>query len=381
MTPSRQKSQRGFVRHGAVAERLRHAIAEGLHQPGARLPAHVDLQKQFGTTPVTVQRALHQLRAEGFIRTLPNSGTFVAENPPHLWRYGLLFPDRPSNYTWGRFHAALSTVVEQANALGPRKIEMYYGLDGHADAEDFRRVLDDIANRRLAGLMFARAPHELMGTPILDDPKVLRVFPGERRGWEPFVGPAWNWLMSTALEWIAAQGRRNVSVITLPSTKQADVEETIRGFGLNSLPFWTQAVDSNATEWVRHAVYGILHSHPSRVPDAMLVTDDHLVEAVADALIEFGVRVPDDMLVVGHWNFPLKFNRDIPVQLIGVDNVDRVRRWVAAIDAQQRGEPVPAKTIVQPVLAGKAELCQPIEIQRLPAPASTKSAPRYANRK
>src|SRR4029078_7620048 len=115
--------------------------------------------------------------------------------------------------------------------------------------------------------------------------------------------PEWGATMYAGLEFIKSQGRRNVSIITLPSMKQKNVQEALDRFGLNRLPFWSQAADPIAVEWVRHAVYGILHSHPNRVPDAMLVTDDHLVEAVADALIEFGVRMPDDMLVVGHWNF------------------------------------------------------------------------------
>jgi DNA-binding LacI/PurR family transcriptional regulator len=129
-----------------------------------------------------------------------------------------------------------------------------------------------------------------------------------------------------------------------------------------------QAVEPHHTSWVRNAVHAILHADRTGRPDALLVTDDHLVEAVADALIEFGVRVPDDMLVVGHWNFPMKFNRDLPVQLIGVDNVELIRRWVAAIDDQRRGAALPARVIVPTTVAGEVKLCDPIEIQQLPAP-------------
>jgi DNA-binding LacI/PurR family transcriptional regulator len=104
------------------------------------------------------------------------------------------------------------------------------------------------------------------------------------------------------------------------------------------------------------------------VPDALFVTDDHLVEPVADALVEFGVRVPDDMLVVGHWNFPLRFRRELPVQLIGFDCVALLARWIESIDAQRRGDEVPQETVVDLVFKGERPLMTPAQVQQLPAP-------------
>jgi DNA-binding LacI/PurR family transcriptional regulator len=371
MDKSSSKQPRGFVRHGAVAQRLRLEIARGQHSPGSRLPAHIDLQRKFGTTPVTVQRAIDQLRVDGFIRTQPNSGTYVADFPPHLWRYALLIDQHPRSRdggVWSRFYEALRSIVTEANALGPRQIEIYSGVDGHADSEDSQRLLADLAAHRLAGVMFGFAPHDLVGTPLLERPGIFRTGRYHMRGMMPGISGDWMEPLATAIHWIAAQGRRDLSVITVPQTPQAEIQKQIEAGGLRTLPFWMQAVDAHHTEWVRHAVYGILHSNHARLPDAMLVTDDHLVEAVADALIEFGVRVPDDMLVVGHWNFPLKFNRDLPVQLIGLDNVDLLRHWLMAVDAQRRGEKVARETILKPVLEGRGTLMKAAAIQQLPAP-------------
>jgi len=363
---------RGFVRHGDVAARLRQLIVSGQYAPGSRLPVRVELQQLFDTTPVTLQRALDRLRGEGFVRTEPNAGTFVTDRPPHLWRYGLLFADHPpagNPSGWSRFYTALETVARRVNESGPRQIEIYHGVDGHADSEGYQRLLQDMATQRLAGLMFGFYPHDLLDTPMmeLDYPRVTS---DGRDGVMPLVGFEWGEPVPTALRWIAAQGRRKVSIITLPQNPQAYMHEEIEKAGLTHRPYWVQAVHPSFTGWVRHAVHGILHSHPEDVPDAMLVTDDHLVEAVADALIHFGVRVPQDMLVVGHWNFPLKFRRDLPVQLIGQDNTELMRRWVMTIDAMRRGERVPfKKTVIQPVLAGQATFRRPAEIQQLPPPS------------
>ena len=364
---------RGFVRHGDLADRMRRSIVSGKYPPGARLPARVELQQSFDTTPVTLQRALDLLRAEGFIRTEPNAGTFVTDRPPHLWRYGLLFensppPGNPSG--WSRFYTALEMVARKVNEIGPRQIEIYYNVDGHADSEGYKRLLEDMASQRLAGLMFAFHPHDIMATDVIEASHYPRVMAGGHVGLMPMVGFEWGEPVMTALQWIASQGRKKISIITLPQIQQSFLHEEIEKAGLFHRPYWMQAASPSFRGWVRHAVHGILHSHPEDVPDAMLVTDDHLVEAVTDALIHFGVRVPQDMLVVGHWNFPLKFRRDLPVQLIGQDHVELLRRWVMTIDAMRSGQRVPAtQTVIPPTLAGQTPLHKVSEIQELPAPA------------
>jgi DNA-binding transcriptional MocR family regulator len=79
-------------------------IVAGLHEwiaaaaPGARLPSSRALVAQYGASPVTVQKALHTLAAQGVVETRPGVGTFVrAVRVP-----------RPHDYGW------------QTAALGPR---------------------------------------------------------------------------------------------------------------------------------------------------------------------------------------------------------------------------------------------------------------------
>jgi DNA-binding transcriptional MocR family regulator len=48
-------------------------------QPGARFPSTREIAANYRVSPVTVSRALATLSAEGSLRTLPGSGTFVAD--------------------------------------------------------------------------------------------------------------------------------------------------------------------------------------------------------------------------------------------------------------------------------------------------------------
>jgi len=72
--------------------------------PGARFPSTREIASSYRVSPVTVSRALAALSAEGSLRTLPGSGTFVA---------GPLAPraPKPPDTSW------------QSVALGDRAID------------------------------------------------------------------------------------------------------------------------------------------------------------------------------------------------------------------------------------------------------------------
>jgi DNA-binding GntR family transcriptional regulator len=60
-----------------LAAILRVRIADGTIT--ARLPGERALQQEFGLAPVTIRKAVHQLRDEGLVRTTPGWGTYVVK--------------------------------------------------------------------------------------------------------------------------------------------------------------------------------------------------------------------------------------------------------------------------------------------------------------
>lgn len=81
-----------------IARHLRSAAAAA--DAGTRLPSTRSLAVRFGAGPVTVQRALAQLVAEGVVETRSGSGTFVRKRPvveavPDVsWQTAALGPER-----------------------------------------------------------------------------------------------------------------------------------------------------------------------------------------------------------------------------------------------------------------------------------------------
>jgi GntR family transcriptional regulator len=60
-----------------LAAILRSRIASG--EITSRLPGERALRQEFGLAPVTIRKAVRQLRDEGLVRTTPGWGTYVVK--------------------------------------------------------------------------------------------------------------------------------------------------------------------------------------------------------------------------------------------------------------------------------------------------------------
>ena len=65
--------------HQQVRDGLRRLMVSGVLQPGDQLPSVRKLATELAINPNTIQRAMAQLEAEGFVYTVAGRGSFVAE--------------------------------------------------------------------------------------------------------------------------------------------------------------------------------------------------------------------------------------------------------------------------------------------------------------
>ena len=66
--------------HQQVRDGLRRLMVTGVLQPGDQLPSVRKLATELAINPNTIQRAMAQLEAEGFVYTVSGRGSFVAED-------------------------------------------------------------------------------------------------------------------------------------------------------------------------------------------------------------------------------------------------------------------------------------------------------------
>ena len=325
---------------------LRNQVVEGRLSPGQRLPSRRELEKAYGVSPVTLQRAMDSLVRDGFLTPALGRGTFVAEFPPHLFHYALLFPAYPgTDSQFPRFWTAMANEAVEIQRGQRRKVSVCYGIDGHSDTEDYQRLLRDVAGRRLAGLIFSTPPYKLAGTPLVDEPGIPRV---AVMGLNAVAGiPAVTLdaqsFIDKALDHLVKRGRRRVALLGPPALVKnpAPWAAGLAERRMKTRAHWVQAAAVNEAICIQNAVHAVMCSGQAVRPDAVVITDDNLVEHATAGLIDAGIKVPHDVEVVAHCNFPWPTPTLLPVRRLGYDSREVLHRCMEIIDAQRKGS-VPA---------------------------------------
>src|SRR5580658_9282549 len=94
-------AKRGFTagphapKYRQVLESLLKDILSGRYQSGQKLPSEAALVQQFGTSRITVGRAMRELVERGMVDRVAGSGSYVrqAHKPSDGLVFGLLIPE------------------------------------------------------------------------------------------------------------------------------------------------------------------------------------------------------------------------------------------------------------------------------------------------
>jgi DNA-binding LacI/PurR family transcriptional regulator len=339
-------------KHQQIVRKVRHEIVTGEYPPGSRLPTSRELAHRFRASSVTINQVLAVLSRDGFIRTRGRHGTFVTATPPHLTVYGMVcFHGADVN---NNFFRALNREAERYRSRESRRISVYLGLGWQKELETYNRLVSDVENERLAGLLFTSPPFSWIGTPIVEDrglPRVcimddVPVFPEL-----PKLANDNQKLLERAADYFVERNRRRIAVVATPFFRQAWSNvfvELLAQRGLTTHPHWIQLVHGDAPECAVGQVQLLLHAGQQERPDGLLVFDDNLLAHVAEGVQAAGVRVPDEVDVLSHANFPLVVPTPFPVTLLGYDVREIVGRGFQIIDTIRRGEAPPMVTRIQP---------------------------------
>ena len=310
--------------------------------PGTKLPTRRELQRQFDLAPATVDAALDQLIREGLAVARGPPGTFVTNHPPHLHRYALVFPWEKRSIRSSFFRALETVAVRITGDATPHRITSFYGISGHVDSEDYQQLLSFALADRLAGVIFATSPYPLKGLPLLEHPAIARVAiiePNDFVG-VPGVYPDMDSLIPLALDEFARLGRKRVALLSLineawPNKQVSDFLHAASARNLQSAHYWIQGAPLFGPEAAAYAVQTWLRAPAQDRPDALLIADDNLCEAATAAIRLAGVRVPEDLTVIAHANFPHPTRSHVPAHRIGPDVTKLLEACIARLDEAQ----------------------------------------------
>ena len=326
-----------------ILQAIRGRIVAGEFAPGEKIPSIRAFEKEYGVSRVTMQRVITRLSQDGFTSTHVGRGTLVADHPPHRCRYGVVYPARRQQ-GWTRYFEALLHAVETVQtAADGRGFVTYTGIRRETISDDFDQLTYDVANQRVAGLLFTTLPFELHASTVLTTPGIPRVVIGPDAPWRGCnaIALAMDELERRALDYLKAQGKRRVAVICCADAK-LNFDDTwerqqrlIHERGMTTRKYWLQGVNLHAPAWTKNLVHLLFQRNDAEPPDALLILDDNLVEPVTAGIVDAGLSVPDDLCVVAHTNYPCPTQAAVPVRRIGFDMVDVVEQACGLIDRQR----------------------------------------------
>jgi LacI family transcriptional regulator len=207
-------------------------------------------------------------------------------------------------------------LINEISAAYP--IDLLYGLQNWADAQGFQLVtqvtggnadhesaaLDNFRRFGVDGIVYANTFSAIVSPPTAlnhfrhvllncrrEDSSGLAVLPAERRGG------------AIAVEHLLATGRRRIATITGDPWQLASIERlagyhrALNKAGLNQGPAYERTSD-----WSHSRGYGAMQELLSlpQPPDAVFCHNDIIARGAMAAIADAGLKVPDDIAIVGY---------------------------------------------------------------------------------
>ncbi len=304
--------------------------------PGQRLPTIMELTKRFNVSFQTVREGLNILAEEGLIQRRPGAGTFVsavipAQRDRHV---GVLaeidISDPHASYFFRRTPQRVVRFLRREGFAA----RLYTGHTQVGD-ETIRPLtctafLEAVERQQLSGVVAFAPSHTL--------PQWLEPLPG---GHVPVVGSTDGYdyrveldhpaLVRTGVQYLLNQGRRRIALLEYfrPSRQASAVEsflEVMAAAGAPVNPQWLRHSLNPCTpgaNWEEfRAVWasgGSKGRQGDEKPDGLLICDDNLFPVTAMAILQLGIRVPEDLTVVTHSNKGSAMLSPFPVAKLEID--------------------------------------------------------------
>ncbi len=302
--PRRIKSLPNVPKYRQVFEKLSHEILSGKYPPGQKFPSEAALVQRFGTSRITVGRALRELSQRGMVERVAGSGTYVGRG--HVSAdslvFGLLIPDLGTSeifepicqgiagapassrhgLLWG--HATAGTAPPEEQALGLCEQFLASNVAGVFFAPLERGERAHATNLTIA----ARLDEARIPIVLLD----RSVEPYPRRSRHDLVGIDNRRAAHLAVEHLKQQGARQVSFVAY-SGGATTVDARIAGFLESS-----QGGAVYRVEEIASASVGVILKK-FQAGDGFVCANDRTAGEFMKVVLALGYRVPAHLRIVG----------------------------------------------------------------------------------
>lgn len=334
---------------------LRRQIETGRLTPGARLPSTADLARRWRVNTHSIQRAMKPLVAQGFVERRQKSGTFVCERSLKTMIavvFGPSLADETAHYYRGVWRA----VQEHARSFN-WSCRLYDGVNFSAfeDQPQYRETVlqlkHDIAMQGFAGQLHIAGNPAITSTFMRETGLPVTTLDTEVVTDRRQVG-------RDMAAYLKAAGRTRVLCF---SSVGLSVEEDdfLQGLKDGARASGGMAVDvvrqeSSPLPGVREAatqaqfarLVADWRSGAAPMPDSLAFSDDIMLRAAALALLQHGVRVPEDVLPVVMTSNRVQLHYGFPVVRYAVSVDEKARQILRLLWNRILDEPLPELPII-----------------------------------
>lgn len=346
--------RRSKTRQKDIYLAVRDMIIQGEVKPGAKLPNRLWFEERFDASSVTTQAAFAALAQAGFIVSSGRNGTFVAQRPPHLFNYGLVFATGPDRHDWSNFHKSLMNETEAIKLRSAKSISCYFNIGENLNSDSLARLHRDITEKQLAGII-AVSRGCFRETPLLEMADIPRVV---LKG-QPFDsnipvitfgGP--RGFAEPAIKYLRSRGRKRLALVLatdMDPIREPEFQALLSEYGLPFGAHSVQSVHPAESRWAANLAHLFARLPANERPDGVVIADDNLVEHFCAGLVAAGIHVPRDMEIVAHCNFPYPAPSVLPVVRLGYNLREILLSAMTLIDQMKSGVPVKNNPVVKPV--------------------------------
>jgi DNA-binding LacI/PurR family transcriptional regulator len=322
------RASSAFPLHRQVAAWLEKRIVSGELSPGDRLPSTDGLASELGVGRKVIQQALASLAERGLLDRSPGRGTFVSLSISTR-RIAVVFK---ANLLAGESFE-FNRLVCNGFLKKARHRGFHVSLFFPTDADDLtrcKRELEQLARQgEIRGIVsFGNLDLEgcsvpcIVGTAYSDS--------GSPRESLAFRG----------LSYLISRGYQSIAILEhngqqQPSDLASQAVDQIRADHV-ALPQISLFQDGAPDRDGRTVMSEILAAS-TPAPQALLSLDDNLTRGAIFAILEHGLRIPEDIAVLSHANKGSTILSPVPLTLLEHDPAEYAARALEALEARLEG--------------------------------------------
>lgn len=338
------------------------------------MPSRIELSQRIGASSATIQKAVHALIGQGFLETRDREGTFVSVRLPYLRRVGLVFPPLPAMARpASRFWTLIREAAERLGDLERVDVRTYAEVQPAKDCASYHQLIDDLEGDRLAAVVGVSLGWKAFAeTPLLKHPRIARLaLMGYDTGSVPKVQLK-NYADRVAGK-LASRDRKRLAVIYGAASPQDPCNNIIVNRwkdaaarqNLEVRPHWFVPVHAHVPQaaWVGAH---LLFNQRGAVPDALVVDADFAVEPATEAVAALGLRIPQNLEVAVHTNFPDRPLNRVPAWHVGYDIPKLLEEALRLVERLLAGKGVPPVTAFEAAIRTNCAAPEPAALPAFP---------------